>query len=1259
MLSFFKITAQALLTMTVLIVLNGCNPGGGGSGSFIDSGYVDSDIVPEVSFNLDSINRLNVSNFVISGTCTQGSELIISDGTNTYSANCDDGSFELTEDLSSLLDGSITFSCDVTLGNLSSSTSLVVTKDTTGGPTGISITGGSYSLNSNFNIEITFSSKVTVDSSSGTPSIDLLVGGSTKTIFYSSGSGTSTLVFSGTVQSGEEDTDGLSLQANSISRNGGTIQVAGIDSLLDLSGGSNNLSGATLYGILPTVSISSAPNITLANQTSYSAIGSCSDDGQNVEINVGTLTLNRTCTGGAWTTGNIDVSGEADDNLFSITAVHSDAGGNNSTTASVSIDKTTSVPVVTLNTPSAISSANVSSYSLSGTCSENGRVVSVSLGALNFTPNCASGFWNTGNQIVSSLADNPSISITVDHQNAGGANASQVSTTVSKDLSLPTVTISSPTNINVANQTSYSVGGTCSENGRTVSVILGGINLTPTCTGGTWYSSGVNVSAIGDSSNVSITADHDNAGGTNATQATATVSKETSTPSVSNLGTSDELVNSISLSWILENGSGFTINDFVIQYRVKSTSVWLTFSDGTSTNTASTVTGLNPSTVYEFRVRVTYNTSSTSSYSEIAEGETKPNSPIFGVNKAMNVGGATESRVVAFEDDTDVTLNGSSLITLQRGETHIFTSSQFDIIDANKPIFTAGKRGPNNAGANGANIVWQPVLWAGKAFSFNAIRSNPQALLVYPIESGTITVKQGTNTLASANITQGVGASLSWSTYGSYQVSSTANVLLFHYSASGSQFTDPKPILPSSKKIIGFPSTRMILTSDLDGTNYTGVHSNSVTVNNNLDANDSVQVNSQGTSSLFQGESFVISGDKELSGASFADSNGSCAAPFLPTSFMKNGYAINANSDYVAFASLQSGIIKVYDSNDNLLEAVALVRSGSSSTAPYRARFANQNAGTRYISTVPMAGWYQPNEYNGAMRSDETILYGSTVSDPGTSFTAPTNPITCKTLKDGNSSLTDGVYSIDPDGDGGASSFSAYCDMTTQGGGWTLVIKYDRDQATAGNYALPSGTGRSAINISDLQDLNVSGNLASSQDIRPFIKGGATHFMHVTTAPGSSSYTHTYFSDIYISTRILPDNLFDPNLDTNDAEAISGSAGAWSSGSGTNWYESDFSLMSNSQTSGSVGSANTAIFGGEGNAMWTNGSREGAVYSSGVSTAGGLDGHTNPKVQWGFLGKDGTQQTYGGTIHVGTYCNSGLTAGECQPVSRMNLMFVR
>ena len=78
-----------------------------------------------------------------------------------------------------------------------------------------------YAAEDEIEVRVTFSETVEVE---GTPQLRLRVGSRTRTAGYESGTGTAVLVFGYEVAEGDEDTDGVSIEAGRIALNGGTIE---------------------------------------------------------------------------------------------------------------------------------------------------------------------------------------------------------------------------------------------------------------------------------------------------------------------------------------------------------------------------------------------------------------------------------------------------------------------------------------------------------------------------------------------------------------------------------------------------------------------------------------------------------------------------------------------------------------------------------------------------------------------------------------------------------------------------------------------------------------------------------------------------------------------------------------------------------------------------------------------------------------------------------------------------------------------------
>ena len=110
-----------------------------------------------------------------------------------------------------------------------------------------------YRSGETIEVAVTFGDRMLVDTSQGTPSLALTVGTNTRQASYVRGSGTTRLVFAYTVQSDDEDTDGIEIGANALALNGGAIvNPYGVAAILDHDAlgpwSGNKVNGAMTHG---------------------------------------------------------------------------------------------------------------------------------------------------------------------------------------------------------------------------------------------------------------------------------------------------------------------------------------------------------------------------------------------------------------------------------------------------------------------------------------------------------------------------------------------------------------------------------------------------------------------------------------------------------------------------------------------------------------------------------------------------------------------------------------------------------------------------------------------------------------------------------------------------------------------------------------------------------------------------------------------------------------------------------------------------
>jgi hypothetical protein len=160
------------------------------------------------------------------------------------------------------------------------STTVTVTSDTTA-PTVSSVssstTNGSYKATSAISIQVNFNEAVTV---TGTPQLTLETGTTDRTVNYASGSGTTALTFTYTVQAGDISADLDYVATNSLALNSGTIRDAAANNatLTLASPGAANSLGANKAIVIdttaPTVTLAASPSTSTSTTITFTVTGS-------------------------------------------------------------------------------------------------------------------------------------------------------------------------------------------------------------------------------------------------------------------------------------------------------------------------------------------------------------------------------------------------------------------------------------------------------------------------------------------------------------------------------------------------------------------------------------------------------------------------------------------------------------------------------------------------------------------------------------------------------------------------------------------------------------------------------------------------------------------------------------------------------------------------------------------------------------------------------------------------------------------------
>ena len=543
--------------------------GAGGSGIIVlrysvpAASTPDLDAADDTGTNTDNITSSTTLTFTGSAPVGSTVQLFV-DGVssgNTCTANSTTGAWTCDTAVLTAGDKVITAQSTTILSDstvTSTSSSLTVTIDTTA-PTVSSVSFSSnsgsddtYKTGDVVSVTVAFSENVNVTNS---PRIEL-AGLTSRSATYASGSGTSSLVFTYTVLSGDNDADGLAIAANTLLLNSGTIRDTAANNATLTHSAVTAQSTHKVEAVAPTVDISRAGTGTLkSGQTetitftlSEASSDFAADDISVVGGSIGTLTTSSSTVYSAVFTPTTNT--QSGSGSISVTAAKfTDAPGNeNTASTTLPIPYDTAAPTVLLARSGSGSLRSGQTSTITFTLSEASSTFTVgditvsggSIGALTTTSSTVYSVVFTPTSNTDSGAGSISVDGAAFTDTVGNVNTASTALTISYDTSSPTIDITrSGTGMLLVGQTE-TITFTLSEASSTFAAdditFSGGTISALTTTSSTVYSAvftpTINTNSGIGSISVALSRFTDTAGNNNTASNALSISYDTSPPSV-------------------------------------------------------------------------------------------------------------------------------------------------------------------------------------------------------------------------------------------------------------------------------------------------------------------------------------------------------------------------------------------------------------------------------------------------------------------------------------------------------------------------------------------------------------------------------------------------------------------------------------------------------------------------------------------------------------------------------------------------------